>query len=125
MKWLLLVLMCGTAMAQQNRIPEDARGSNLFENCQADIRSQNTTAPSGVDLMKAADCTGYIDGFLDGLEIGGAIGGICFDGAAFGTIARVYVAYMEKNPKMLDAEKSAGMADAVLDAYSCSLPKKR
>jgi hypothetical protein len=36
-----------------------------------------------------------------------------------GTLARVYVAYMEKHPKLLDAYKSEGLFDALVDAYPC------
>ena len=34
-------------------------------------------------------------------------------------MTRIYVAYMQKNPKLLDQPKSLGLLDALMDAYPC------
>jgi hypothetical protein len=53
----------------------------------------------------------------DGLDMAGK--GVCLAGATTGTIARVYVAYMQKNPKMFDVEKSVGLTNALIENYPC------
>jgi len=46
--------------------------------------------------------------------------GLCIKDARVGTIIRVYVAYMQKNPKLLDDLKIFGVIEAMKDSYSCS-----
>jgi hypothetical protein len=39
--------------------------------------------------------------------------------ASDGTLSRIYVAYMQKNPKLLDEYKGTGLFLALRDAYPC------
>ena len=44
--------------------------------------------------------------------------------ASYGTIIRLYVLYMEKNPKKLDDLPIVGMLYALADAYPCPVKPK-
>jgi hypothetical protein len=110
--------------AQGKPIPELDRGSNLYKNCQAVIRIQDAgDAAATSDYKWAMACIAYIDGFVDGLAIAGSKA-VCSDGASLQTMARVYINWMERHPKYMDSEKVTGLAEAVLDAYPCPMPKK-
>ena len=114
-----LLVLAMAAQVRADLSPID-RGSDLFQKCQTDVRmtdNQNAGATS-VDYQQAAACIAYIDGFTDGLQDGS----YCVIGASLGTLARVYVAYMGKHPKLLDEYKSIGLVEALRDAYPC--PKK-
>ena len=43
----------------------------------------------------------------------------CVKEASVATMTRIYVAYMQKNPKLLDHHKSEGLVLALADAYPC------
>ncbi len=98
-------------------VPENSRGQHLFRACQAVIRTIDDPNAPMSDFAAGSLCVGYIDGFTDGLEMAGR--GLCLSGANLGTMARVYVAFMEKNPKLLDVEQSAGLAKSLMDSYPC------
>ena len=127
MKWLLLVVLSGTAVCQESgSMPKYDRGATLFEQCRASVRAQDAATNALVrsqDMVAASICVSYISGFLDGAEMSGKF--LCMSDTSASTLARVYVAYMEKHPNTLDVEKQVGLINALLDAYSCSLPKKR
>jgi hypothetical protein len=38
---------------------------------------------------------------------------------SMGTVIRTYVAYMEKNPKLLEAYRGVGLHMAILEAWAC------
>jgi hypothetical protein len=63
------------------------------------------------------NCASYISGFVDGL--GPTPGGCPSPDATVGTLIRVYVAYMEKNPKWLDDYRFVGLLRAIREAYPC------
>ncbi len=46
---------------------------------------------------------------------------ICAEGATVGTLSRVYVAYVEKNPKLMDEPKAAGLYEAFAIEYPCAI----
>jgi len=92
-----------------------ARGSTLYKECQSDLKPTGTFTE--IDYSEAAYCTGYLSGFTDGLDPKES--GICDNGVNMGTIARVYVVFMHKNPRLLDAPKSTGLFKALRDAYPC------
>jgi hypothetical protein len=68
------------------------------------------------DLDLAAHCLDYVEGFLDGFMGPKAV---CLNGTSNGTLVRVYVLYMQKNPKLLDDYRSVGLSRSVVDAYPC------
>jgi hypothetical protein len=95
------------------------RGSDLFHSCKADVRfDDQPSSVTSADLDEARRCQAYIDGFLDGNErVSPAV--ICADSATVGTIARVYVAFMEQHPILMDAPKGLGFYQALAEAYPC------
>jgi hypothetical protein len=48
---------------------------------------------------------------------------ICLGGASMGTTIRVYVAYMDKNPKLMDEWMITGVGRALRENYPCPDPK--
>jgi len=91
-------------------------GTGLFMACQALIKS-DSQANRGTDDVQVGVCLGYLDGYTAGLAEGSKV--VCASQATFGTMARVYVAYMEAHPKLLDAPKNIGLFLALQDAYPC------
>jgi hypothetical protein len=66
--------------------------------------------------MDGGRCLGYLAGFADAA---GERFGFCVKGTTTGTLARVYVAYMDKNPKLFDEPESVTVDFALADAYPC------
>ena len=100
---------------------ETGLGLNLFHACQASIRVLDAANVSASDLHDAEFCRGYFRGFGDLNAMLGS--SVCLDGASTGTSIRVYVAYMEKNPKFLDDAMIIGVIYALKDAYPCPIPR--
>lgn len=114
---LLLVTM------QQPSAQTD-RGTTLLIECQAAIQLQENPAVRDEQTQAlAALCVGYIDGFTDAI-IQDRNPDICFAHATPATIARVYVAYVQQHPKVLDSAKKEGLYLALQDAYSCNSRRK-
>jgi hypothetical protein len=67
----------------------------------------DSPSPSVADANEGRRCQAYIDGFLDGATASGDTT-ICTEGATIGTLSRVYVSFMEKNPKLMDEPKLVG-----------------
>jgi hypothetical protein len=77
-----------------------------------------TTATVESDVAADANtCLDYVDGFFGAIAL--TNNPICADGASLGTIIRIYVAYMQKNPKFMDADKNLGLYAAMISAYPC------
>ena len=72
------------------------------------------------DYQEAAACTSYIDGLTDGLDFAANKIFVCSNGGSFGTLSRIYVAYMLKHPKLMDEYKSVGMILALQESYPCA-----
>lgn len=96
------------------------RGNALYSDCQALTRMLDGQPSTVVEVQSGSSCTDYIDGFTDGYEAAGP--SLCVGGASLGTLARVYIAYMQKKPKLLDQHKSVGLLMALKDAYPCRNP---
>jgi hypothetical protein len=113
---LALVLLRQTAIA--NSDPDDT-GAVLVQNCRATIRVlDQRDSNNEVEIAKSLECIRYIEGFIDGVNILNRR--VCVQGASKGTVARVYVAFMEKNPKYFDRPREVGLALALIDGYSCT-----
>jgi Rap1a immunity proteins len=97
------------------------RGSALYQSCQALVKTMDSPEATQ-DYRAAASCSSYIDGFTDGLDFRSR-NSVCVTGATLGTMSRIYVAYMQKNPKLLDLYKSVGLYMALLDSYPCATKK--
>jgi hypothetical protein len=102
-------------------------GTYLFHACQAYVRlldapPTTTTESKFEDVTLANYCSGYMKGTLDVLVPSGLL---CpTDTTTVRTIARVYVRYMESNPKLMDDPEYKGFLSSVVDAYPCSFQKK-
>jgi hypothetical protein len=109
----MIVPLLMSAMFAQNSPNLNSRGSALFAHCQEAVRIFDNVRAGG-DLQSATECTAYIDGFTDS---GNSL--ICTGDASVSTMTRIYVAYMQKNPKLLDQPKSLGLLESLMDAYPC------
>ncbi len=97
-------------------------GTYLFHACQASIRVMDSPTASEEDIRDGAFCAGYFHAFGDYNDMNSG-SSICLSNARVGTSIRVYSAYMEKNPKGLDAPMIVGVIQALKDAYPCQSPK--
>jgi hypothetical protein len=100
-------LLATAAQAHTGEIPVHRRGEWLFQACKGAVRWLDSPASSKVDHPDASNfdnCTAYIGGFLESPSTGKAC--LSDDASSMGTILRVYVVYMEKNPKLLDQSQS-------------------
>ena len=101
-------------------VPVPQRGTTLFLDCKQRIRIIDSPTPDDGDMMEefrqSEHCFAYIQGYLDASA---SRTGICLAGASFDTLIRVYIAYMEKHPTLLDAHMAYGLRTALMDAYPC------
>ena len=99
--------------------PEE-RGSWLYHACQAEVQVANDTAdaPNG-GVRLAESCMSYIRGFMDGFRYS-SVSVFCVQDASLGTTIRVYVAHMERYPKLMDENRSVGFVSAMAANYPCS-----
>jgi hypothetical protein len=119
---LVFVVAFPKTASSQDQTP--VLGSDLVDQCKAYIRF--TTSGSG-DAFKAGECFGYINGFGDGTgsiaplppSVNWRGSGYCYTNASSVTLAKVYLAFMEKNPKYLDYDEGKTLLLALHDAYPC------
>jgi Ssp1 endopeptidase immunity protein Rap1a len=104
---MLAPLLALALIQPANDVPENNKGSQLYEQCRATMREQDGAAKPG-DAMESTSCVAYIHGFLDGLVLIAQNHAICASGATFATMARVYVGWMEKNPSLWMRNRSSG-----------------
>jgi len=121
---LLCEAQAQAAAPNQPGLDRTESGARLFHSCQASIRSMDSPKVSEGDLRDEGFCLGYFRGFGDynAMNSGSSI---CLDNATTGTIIRVYVAFMEKNPKNLDEEMIFGAIYALKETYPCKDPKSQ
>ena len=96
------------------------KGSYLMHTCRAFIRfldsSTDRTDASG-DLADGNYCRGYFNGLTAYMDTSSSH--VCLHKASNLTLIRVYVLYMDKNPKLNDEEMGTGAYFALLDNYPC------
>jgi len=117
---LALVVLSQSHTAVTPRVGDT--GSFLYHACLAELRVIDS--PSGgesTDKAQQPFCYAYTQGFVDGTNAEGKA--FCLHGATAETVARVYVAYMEKNPKLFDLYKAEGLFRALGEAYPCGASK--
>jgi hypothetical protein len=120
----MLIPLVALAMMQSRpvEIPISQRGTWLFQACQGAVRwldAPMSNKPNGEDAENFDNCTAYIGGFLESPDPH-----VCTSSeSTMGTYLRVYVAYMQKNPKLLDTRRSLGLESALSEAYPC--PSRR
>ena|ERR1700733_4633792 len=96
------------------------KGDYLYHACKAVVKQMDDggSEPSA----EWRYCAGYFDGFIEShLWYETTSKDFCFDeNSSNAVLIRVYVQYMEKNPKLLDALKAVGVALTLRDNYPCS-----
>ena len=92
------------------------RGSALYAQCKIFVTMADTSQMNGTTpMLDAGTCLGYLSGFADA---GTVAGSFCVKGTT-GTLARVYIAYMDKHPTLFDSDREVGVGLALKDAYPC------
>ena len=118
---LLIILALGLSQ-QREVIPESHKGSALYRECQAAVTAQDHSSKIPIsenDIRAALECAAYIDGFTDGVAALDR-GTVCIEeDVPMGTLIRVYLAYMVRNPKMMDDYKAIGVYGAYKETYPC------
>ncbi len=115
---IMLALALGLAL--QTVTPTDfTKGSHLFGSCQSAVRMMDNPSAqqTKTEMPGSTYCLGYVGGYIDGLNR--LKDAVCVRDATLNTIVRVYVAYMQKNPKLMDEGKALGLLLALTDAYAC------
>jgi hypothetical protein len=101
------------------------RGSELLRMCQsvATLEAANGRAATASDASAAAGCTAYISGFNEATaESDSPRKPFCVkDETTTRELVRIYVAYMQENPKWLDYDKSVGLTLALQGAFPCPI----
>lgn len=98
--------------------------STFYKDCKVFIKLSGTTTASDNgttdDYARASTCVGYIDGLADGMDL--KANSICLgsSGVTTGTMAHVYVLFMDKNPKLLTGPRGHSLFLALQDAYPCA-----
>jgi Rap1a immunity proteins len=100
-------------------------GSQMFLDCKSGIKLIESVA-SGVrdkdmDIHGGERCANYFVGFTEAASFGNLL---CFGNGTLGTMVRVYIAYMEAHPKIMDEPRAIGVQYALFDAYHCPIPTK-
>ena len=96
--------------------PNRTSGTALYKSCLADIRTEDDPKASDTDVIIAATCINYVEGFIDSGIINRRY---CMNGVSLGTATRVYVAFLREHPKLMDMHKGAGLDAALRSAYGC------
>ena len=121
---LLLGLANSGLHPSADAISELSRGSALYRVCQAEVRLMNLpslVSAASSDLLNGSYCVGYLNGFVANLNRSAAI---CPQEVPIGALVRVYVAFMAKNPDMLEKDKRMGLNLALREAYPCPAEDK-
>ena len=116
----LLLFLLGATGRPGNPWREIFQGSSLYRDCQAEVRLMelpSLTKAAQPDLIDGSYCVGFVNGFTGNL--GSATDAICINGASTGSVVRAYVAFMEKNPKLLQEDRRVGLRLALKQAYAC------
>ena len=118
--FLAVVLLPHAAVA-----PEPTGGARLYRACQASIRMADAGAQASlVDAARGNLCVGYLSGYQDALDAAKARG-LCVPNVTTEAIIRVYVAYMDKHPKLLESDMATGVHGALFEAYPCAATTRR
>jgi hypothetical protein len=110
--FLPVILLAAHSLAQTVDV---TTGNSLFHECQGAIRMLNGSYDPS-DGLDGQYCAGYIDGLTQGME---GRKEFCIDTFRTSTLARIYVTFIQKNPKYLDQPKAYGVIASLTEAYPC------
>ncbi len=102
-------------LAIQSPVVQRGTGAELVLQCEAADRVLMEQSSKDDDVSMGSRCLGYIDGYEDG-----ATKELCIPQHTLQTIIRVYLHFMEGNPKYRDMPKAAGLRVALDSTYPCS-----
>lgn len=124
---MLVPLLALAMFAQQGDagLSPQYRGSALYDQCRAFVRILDDTSMASSDIRLAGLCAGYLEGFTDSQLLSSDALTCVPPDATTGTIARIYVLYMQKNPKELDRPRYVGLIVALVDSYPCPTKPKQ
>jgi hypothetical protein len=116
---MLPLLAIALSLPAPQAAPSNLLGSALYRNCKADVRMMDSpTGGENADIDPANACIEYVSGFVDAFAVTHQI---CPpESASRGTIIRIYVAYMDKYPKLFDEDRAMGLWGALITAYPCA-----
>lgn len=110
----MLTPVLALAMMQEQSY---TKGSELSSQCKNWVALVDKTRTLTEDeIYQAGECEGYVNGLMSGL-VSMRVG--CPGKGTLGTLIRVYLAYVDGHPKVLDMAASAGLFGAVKEAYPC------
>jgi hypothetical protein len=110
--------MLAPLLALAMQVPVDlSKASELYHDCKTYIALiDKTRVGDDGEFLDAGNCIGYLTGYMDAA---GSRLGFCCAGTTAATAVRVYIAYMDKNPKLFDSPRGVTVAFALADAYPC------
>lgn len=97
-----------------------ASGSALMQSCQAELRLATSAAVADAvprDLIGASYCIGYVNGFVGNVPEHQV--SICTREQPMIDLVRVYVDFMQRNPRYLELDKRLGLRSALEEAFPC------
>ena len=100
---------------------EMTKGAALYRVCQAEVRLMDMptlTKATQSDLLNGSYCVGYLNGFVSNLQPATTV---CTNGIAIGELVRIYVAFMERNPVLMDKDRRLGLHHALHEALPCAV----
>ena len=127
---LALTLLLGLASSGlptkdvNSELSQLSKGSALYRVCQAEVRLMDLpslVSAASSDLLNGSYCVGYLNGFVANLNRSTAI---CPEEVPIGALVRVYVAFMAKNPDMLEKDKRMGLNLALRESFPCPVETK-
>jgi len=111
--------MLAPLLALAMQLPSDqGNGSGLYSACKAYVSFIDRTGQPSREFDEGT-CIGYVSGYADS----GNDERFCASEATMGTIVRVYLAYMDKNPKLFDMPRAYGLELALRESYPCPAKK--
>jgi hypothetical protein len=117
---LILIPLVASPKIASGQDQGSVHASDLVNDCNAYVHKGSEYRGSG------EHCLGYVEGFMDG--IGNEMARLhdrdkheapCYTTISMDTLIKVYLAFMEKNPKYLDYDEGKTLRMAVDDAYPC------
>jgi hypothetical protein len=112
----MLSPLLALAMMQQSK---PHTGVVLYRSCRATVRVLDAN-PAGTDIPDSEFCRGYIYGLTETFTTVMQGSPFCFpSNATYGTAIRLYVRFMESNPKMMDQPQVVGMLASLHANYPC------
>lgn len=120
----MLSLLLTTVVALSQPVAPAPDGLELLTACRKAVALADDVTLEAADLMRAAWCTGYLGGFLDGLKIMGWKGGatkVCLpsQGIVNEQLARIVVKHLEANPEKLHQSGRTLVVVAIARAFPC------